>query len=67
MSNDQQADKFREAARDLDCDLDEEAFDRALGRVARADITDSKESEQAPSAKKKPARPSPTSSPCEET
>jgi len=31
-----QADKFRDAARGLDCDLDEETFDRALGRIAKA-------------------------------
>ena len=38
-----QADKFREAARDLDCDLDEEAFDRALGRIAKAPPPDEEE------------------------
>ena len=35
-----QADKFREAARDLECDLDEEAFDRALGKIAKAPVSD---------------------------
>jgi hypothetical protein len=31
-----QADKFRDLARELECDDDEAAFDEALNRIARA-------------------------------
>lgn len=50
-----QADKFRDAARELECDLDEEAFDRALGKIAKApldsesDATQNPENENSPS------------------
>ena len=40
MSDDQQRRRFEDAARELDCDLDEEAFDRALGRIATAPVSD---------------------------
>lgn len=37
MSEDKsQSDKFRDLARELECDESEEAFDEALGRVATA-------------------------------
>ena len=31
-----QADKFRDLARQLECDADEEAFDEALRKIAKA-------------------------------
>jgi hypothetical protein len=33
-----QADKFKDLARDVGADEDEEAFDRALGKIARAQL-----------------------------
>ena len=35
-SPEQQAEKFKRLARELECDESEEAFDEALGRVATA-------------------------------
>lgn len=31
-----QLDKFKEAAREAECDTDEKAFDEALGKIAKA-------------------------------
>lgn len=63
-----QPDRFREAARELECDESEERFDGAMKRLAKANVNDldSGGNEQATPAKKKPARPSPTSSASEE-
>lgn len=36
LDNKTQADKFRELARELECDESEERFDRALKRVAES-------------------------------
>ncbi|WOI53707.1 hypothetical protein [Parvularcula sp. LCG005] len=36
MSQKKQADRFSEAARELECDESEEAFDRAMKRIAKA-------------------------------
>ena len=40
MVDTEQSKKFKDAARDLDCDLDEKAFDRALGKIAKAPVSD---------------------------
>ena len=35
MQEKQQLDKFKEAAREAECDTDEAAFDKALGEIAK--------------------------------
>lgn len=37
MTDKPQLDKFKEAAREAECDTDEAAFDRALGEIAKAE------------------------------
>lgn len=45
MTDKPQSDKFKEAARDLECNESEEAFERALKRVASAPPKDEKEND----------------------
>lgn len=43
VNNLSQADKFKQTARDLECDESEEAFERKLKKVARPQKTDCEE------------------------
>lgn len=40
--NKSQIDKFKEAAREAECDMDEEGFDKALGKLAKSQKSDLK-------------------------
>lgn len=37
MTDKSQLDKFKEAASEAECDMDEAVFDRALGKIAKAE------------------------------
>lgn len=45
MKEQTQVEKFKEAAREADCDTDEKAFEEALKKVAKSKPSDHKEAD----------------------
>lgn len=51
-----QVEKFKEAAREAECDMDEEKFDQALKKIAKAPPDSGSREANAPDAKKEPGK-----------
>ena len=51
-----QIDKFKQAAREAECDMDEERFDQALKKIAKSPPDDGAHETNAPEDKKKPGK-----------
>tara|TARA_R110001606_G_scaffold275969_1_gene424167 strand:- start:879 stop:1061 length:183 start_codon:yes stop_codon:yes gene_type:complete len=52
-----QAEKFKKAAREAECDMDEKAFDEAVEKLAKAENTRSDSSDLTVEAKVEPLEP----------
>ena len=54
--NTSQLEKFKEAAREAECEMDEETFDQALKKIAKSPPDGGSREANAPDAKKKPGK-----------